>query len=125
MYASQGFRPFPRTTPEAQNTSSAVVREFGDAPAPSKNRQAMRARDLLCMSTGHAQDATLPALTSPDGDWIETFLSLSVEYAPGAHFPYNTGASFMLSAILQKVSGEKLPDCLAPRLCTKIRPVCA
>ncbi|MDR1540411.1 MAG: beta-lactamase family protein [Clostridiales bacterium] len=83
---------------------------------PPKNLRAMRVRDLLCMSTGHAEDTTLPILMSPDGDWIKMFLSLPVEYEPNTHFLYNTGASFMLSAILQKAAGEKLLDYLAPRL---------
>ncbi|MEA5048086.1 MAG: serine hydrolase [Eubacteriales bacterium] len=83
---------------------------------PSENLCAMRVRDLLCMSTGHAQDTTLPLLLSADGDWVKTFLSLPVEYSPDTHFLYNTGASFMLSAILQKVTGAKLLDFLANRL---------
>ncbi|MDL2294876.1 serine hydrolase, partial [Ruminococcaceae bacterium OttesenSCG-928-D13] len=38
-----------------------------EAPAePSKNLRAMRVRDLLCMSTGNAQDTLLPVLMSPD-----------------------------------------------------------
>ncbi|GHT53439.1 hypothetical protein FACS1894106_4290 [Spirochaetia bacterium] len=85
-------------------------------PEAPENLRVMRVRDLLCMSTGHEKDTTLPVLMSRDGDWIKTFLSLPVEHAPDTHFLYNTGASFMLSAILQKVSGEKMLDYLAPRL---------
>src|SRR5690606_24935829 len=37
-------------------------------------------------------------------------------HKPGTHFVYNTPASYMLSAIVQKVSGQKLVDYLKPRL---------
>jgi CubicO group peptidase (beta-lactamase class C family) len=44
------------------------------------------------------------------------FLSLAVEYQPGSWFVYNTGATYMLSAILTKLTGETLVDYLRPRL---------
>ncbi len=73
-------------------------------------------RHLLSMSTGHAED-TFPAMVrSSDGDWVRTFLELPITYPPGTHFLYNTGASFMLSAILQALTGQTLLDYLQPRL---------
>jgi hypothetical protein len=51
-----------------------------------------------------------------DGDWVRGFLELPVENAPGAPFVYNSGASYMLSAIIQKVTGMRLADYLRPRL---------
>ena len=36
--------------------------------------------------------------------------------APGTHFLYNTGASYMLSAIIQRVTGQTLLEYLRPRL---------
>lgn len=88
-----------------------------DAPAePGEYLKAMRVRDLLTMTTGHAKD-TLAALTrSGEKNWARVFLSLPVEYEPGTHFLYNTGATYMLSAILQKVTGQTLLDYLKPRL---------
>ena len=35
---------------------------------------------------------------------------------PGSRFEYNTGATFLLSAVLQKVAGRRLPDYLRTRL---------
>lgn len=49
-------------------------------------------------------------------DWVETFLSLPVEHKPGTFFIYNTFGTYMLSAIVQKVTGEKIVDYLTPRL---------
>jgi hypothetical protein len=48
--------------------------------------------------------------------WVKGFLSLPVEHKPGTHFVYNSGATFMLSAIIQKVTGKTLLEYLTPRL---------
>jgi CubicO group peptidase (beta-lactamase class C family) len=89
-----------------------------DAPAePGANLKAMRVRDLLCMSTGHHADAisSFPYL-DPAVSQTRAFLALPVAHKPGTHFVYNTPASFMLSAIVQKVTGTPLVDYLRPRL---------
>ena len=84
-----------------------------DAPAePSRNLKAMRISDLLRMSTGHQ---TEPPRTS-DEPWTKTFLAHSVPFKPGTHFQYNTSATYMLSAIIQQVTGETVLDYLRPRV---------
>ena len=80
------------------------------------NLAAMKVHHLLSMSTGHAEDTLLPLREAQGKTWVETFLALPVTYEPGTHFLYNTGASYMLSAIIQKVTGERLLDYLRPRL---------
>jgi CubicO group peptidase (beta-lactamase class C family) len=79
---------------------------------PSKNLKAMRVRDLLIMSTGHDSE---PKFT-PDTPWVKTFLNHPVPFKPGTHFLYNTPATHMLSAIVQKVTGKTVLDYLKPRL---------
>ena len=89
-----------------------------EAPAqPSDNLKQMRVRDLLSMSTGHHADAIerFPYV-DPAKDPVREFLALPVAHKPGTHFVYNTPASFMLSAIVQKVAGTPLVDYLGPRL---------
>ena len=81
----------------------------------SPNLKSMRIKDLLRMSTGHDQDAT-GRLMGNGTTWVEAFLSLDVEHKPGTHFVYNSAATYMLSAIIQKVTGETLLDYLTPRL---------
>jgi CubicO group peptidase (beta-lactamase class C family) len=82
----------------------------------SENLAAMRVRHLLSMSTGHAED-TLGALFSrEDGDWASAFLSCEVAYSPGTHFVYNSGATYMVAAILQRLTGQTLVEYLRPRL---------
>ncbi|MBR0463161.1 MAG: beta-lactamase family protein [Clostridia bacterium] len=75
---------------------------------PSENLKAMTIADLLMMGSGNAKD-TFPAMMAvrndPDADFVRVFLNQPVEYKPGTHFVYNTGATYMLSAILTKVTG--------------------
>jgi CubicO group peptidase (beta-lactamase class C family) len=83
----------------------------------SENLAALEIRHLLSMSVGRKSDsvATMVGNTAQP-DWAKTFLSLPIEYAPGEVFLYDTGATFMLSAIVQKVTGQRVADYLQPRL---------
>jgi CubicO group peptidase (beta-lactamase class C family) len=84
-----------------------------DAPAdPSTNLKAMRLTDLLRMSTGHQSEP--PRRT--DEPWAKTFLKHAVPFKPGTHFLYNTSATYMLSAAVQKATGQTLLEYLKPRL---------
>jgi CubicO group peptidase (beta-lactamase class C family) len=94
-----------------------VVSFFDDEDLPDKisdNLAAMRIRHLLTMTTGHSQD-TIEAL-SRDRRMVRSFLGLDVDHQPGTVFVYNSGATYTLSAILQKLTGETLLDYLRPRL---------
>ncbi len=83
------------------------------APAdPPGNLKSMRVRDLLTMSAGHQDEMNLRAAK----DWVAEFLAHPVPHKPGTHFRYNTPATYMLSAIVQKVTGETVVDYLQPRL---------
>lgn len=74
----------------------------------------MTVRDLLMMSAGMETDPIGKARNSKD--WPNAFLSSKIEHKPGTVFKYNNMATFMLSAIVQKATGEKLFDYLKPRL---------
>lgn len=112
-----------------------------DAPTnPSENLKAMRVRHLLSMNTGHKTDTTehvyqhlyqispfgpwlhqkeymtRHGLADGENNWPKVFLSLPVEYQPGTWFVYNTGATYMLSAVLTKLTGESLVEYIRPRL---------
>ena len=90
-----------------------------EAPAePSANLRAMRVRDLLRMNTGHQTEAPI-RVDDPTGQkdtWTKTFLGHPVPFKPGTHFLYNSPATYMLSAIVQKVTGKTVLDYLRPRL---------
>ena len=67
------------------------------------------------MSVGQEPDPTVKLALGSE-DWVKDFLALPIVHQPGSRFLYNTMASFMLSAIIQKVTGEKVIDYLKPRL---------
>jgi CubicO group peptidase (beta-lactamase class C family) len=97
-----------------------VIKFFPDeAPAdPSVNLRAMRVRDLLRMNTGNQLEAPINVNdpTKQTETWVKTFLTHSVPFKPGTHFLYNSPATYMLSAIVQKTTGMTVLDYLRPRL---------
>lgn len=82
----------------------------------SDHLAAMRVRHLLSMTTGHAVDTWASMVDRPDGDWIKGFFAVPVAHAPGTHFLYNTGATYLLAAIVQQTTGVRLIEYLEPRL---------
>jgi CubicO group peptidase (beta-lactamase class C family) len=94
-----------------------TVLSFFTNDAPKKigaNLAAMKVHHLLSMSTGHDQDTTERVFRSHNP--YKAFLGLPVEHAPGTHFVYNSAASFMLSAIVQQLTGQTLLEYLTPRV---------
>jgi len=91
-----------------------VVQFFPDeAPAElSDNLNQMRVHDLLRMSAGHEEEVSLRTEES----WIRAFLAHPVPFIPGTHFQYNTPATYMLSAIVQKTTGVTVLEYLQSRL---------
>ncbi|MEP7274390.1 MAG: serine hydrolase [Acidobacteriota bacterium] len=86
---------------------------------PSANLSAMRVRDLLRMNTGHQTEAQLfrdePGKTE-NLTWTRKFFAHPVPFKPGTHFLYNSPATYMLSAIVQKTTGQTVLDYLRPKL---------
>jgi CubicO group peptidase (beta-lactamase class C family) len=80
----------------------------------SENLAAMRVKDLLTMSTGNEKEPTQLCVKSEN--WARTFLAQNIAHAPGTHFMYNSAATYMCSAIVQKVTGQTVLDYLTPRL---------
>jgi CubicO group peptidase (beta-lactamase class C family) len=70
-------------------------------------------QNLLTMSVG--QD-TEPWVMGSDGDWITAFLKTAPVHKPGTVFKYNNTATFMLSAIVQQVTGQTVFDYLQTRV---------
>lgn len=78
--------------------------------------QDLRVRHLLTMSTGHQKDTTGYMVRRRDGDWAGAFFSRPLRYEPGTYFLYNSGATYMLSAIVQRLTGQRVSEYLTPRL---------
>lgn len=82
----------------------------------SPNLAAMKVKHLLTMSTGQVND-TIPLMrNAKDTTWVKTFFNTPVEKEPGTYFLYNTGATYLLSAIVHKTTGQNVVDYLKPRL---------
>ncbi len=72
------------------------------------NKQRMQLRHLLTMATGHTEDTT-NAITVT-GDWVKAFFDLPLPEEPGTRFLYNSGASVVVSAIVQAKTGMTTED---------------
>ncbi len=110
-------------TGEGRLSVEDTVLSFFPDDAPEQvhaNLAAMRVRHLLSMSTGHDKDSMEALFEQPEGNWVRGFLAAPVEHEPGTHFVYNSGATYMLSAIVQKLTGLTLLDYLRPRLLTPL-----
>ena len=80
----------------------------------SDNLAAMRVKDLLAMASGHEKEPTGAMVASEN--WVRTFLGAPIAHAPGSVFMYNSGATYMCSAIVQQVTGQRMLQFLTPRL---------
>ncbi len=100
---------------EGRMTIDDLVLEYFPEDAPdtiSAQLKAMRVRDLLRMATGQHVEPAFGSATN----WPKVFLAQEVVHKPGTYFLYNTAATFMLSAIVQKATGMSVLDFLRPRL---------
>ena len=94
----------------------AVVGFFPDdlPAAVSENLAKLTVRHLLTMSTGHTVEPSLYA--APGGNWAKQFLATPIDHEPGLPFLYNTPATHMVGAIVQKLTRQDLISYLRPRL---------
>ena len=74
----------------------------------------LRVRDLLSMSVGHGKDPTMEMVK--EENWVKAFLAWPMVNPPGRDFLYNSGATYLCSAIVQGLTGQKIVDYLKPRL---------
>jgi CubicO group peptidase (beta-lactamase class C family) len=81
----------------------------------SENLKKLEIRHLLTMTSGHDVEPNHKNMAEGQ-DWVEYFLSAPFVHEPGTFYLYNSMATYVLSAIVQKVTGEKVIDYLYPRL---------
>ncbi len=72
-------------------------------------------KEVLMMSDGQEPDPTHDVV-GRDTNWIKGFLSTPFLHEPGSEFLYNSLGTYMLSAIIKKVTRQKTIDYLKPRL---------
>ena len=81
---------------------------------PSENLRSLRVRDLLTMNMGASR--TDAEGDDPGGDWAKALLANTFDVKPGTRFRYDSGATYLLSCIVERRSGRRLMDLLAARL---------
>ena len=98
----------------------------------SERMRRLKLRHLLSMSSGHdkcaigrysskhswrSEGQTMPA---DKRAWVKNFLEDELPFEPGERFVYNSGASFMLSAVIKRVTGLNISEYLRTRLFDKL-----
>ncbi len=77
----------------------------------------MTIRDMLMMRTCHAATTYKYDL---DYEWVKSFFTVEPTHQPGKFFRYDTSASHVLCALVERVSGQKMLDFLIERVLNKI-----
>ena len=73
----------------------------------------MTVRDLLTMQSGIKPDWGMRAKTT---EWIKTFLGKPIPNKPGEVFAYDSMVTYMISAIVQKVTGKTVLEYLKEKM---------
>ena len=81
----------------------------------SENLAQLRVRDLLTMNVGKKDH-----LLRDGGDWVKEFLSKDFFRKPGTGFKYDSDATYMLAASVEKKSGMKMMDYLQKNMFDQI-----
>lgn len=80
----------------------------------SENLKALTIQNLLTMSSGMEKEPDF--IRESVNDWVQAYLAVPINNKPGSKFAYSSLATFMLSAIIQKVTGKTVAEYLKPRL---------
>lgn len=73
-------------------------------------------RDLLMMATAHSSTS----YTRDDPDWVWTFFNRAPSHPPGTIFSYDTAATVVLTAIVERLAGMPFLDSMRPRFLNPI-----
>lgn len=93
--------------------NDTIGRYISMPPSASKNVRAITVRDLLTMQSG------IPVNTKMrihETEWLRAYLSKKNTAVPGTRWAYDSIMSYILSAIVQKATGQMLMDFLQDRL---------
>jgi len=74
-------------------------------------------RDLLCMQSCHRQTTYKRDLKK---NWLQSFFITQPEKPPGTLFHYDTSATYVLTALAERQSGQELMDFLRSRFLDQI-----
>lgn len=75
--------------------------------------RALRVEDLLTMRTAHGQSTYTRVA---DDDWVRTFFTVPPTRPPGSVFAYDTSATLVLTALVERLSGLPFEEFFAARI---------
>jgi len=84
----------------------------------SNGTHSITVRNLLHMTSGKLE--FFDEFKTKNQDNVKKFMQYPVEAEPGEKFFYSNGCTYMLSRIVEKISGETLRNFLVPRLFDKL-----
>lgn len=96
------------------DTDMLVADIFGLSSEMGEVAATLKVHHLLSMSSGHGECSMPDIVKSSDG--VAAFFKKEFDYIPGTDFSYDTGASYMLSAIITKITGKTMLDYLQEKL---------
>jgi CubicO group peptidase (beta-lactamase class C family) len=83
---------------------------------PGSHAAAMTVEDLLTMRSGHGAEVSGSVWRGISTSWVAEFFKIPIPHPPGTVHVYSSAASYMLSAIVTRITGETADDYLRPRL---------
>lgn len=108
------------------NLSDKVISFFEDEADKylpeniSDNLKAMTIEDLITMRCGHNREISGSEWRPLKTSWIKAFFEEPVVHKPGDYYCYSSGNSYMLSAIVQKVTGKTAHQYLEEGILNKL-----
>ena len=88
-----------------------------DVPAEvSPHLAALRLRHVLDMTIGHDVETWPSDDVAESVTWAQKVLAAPIPHEPGTHWIYNTPSTYLLSCIVQRITGGRMLDYLTPRL---------
>ena len=90
---------------------------------PDEKLLRMTVKNLLSMTTGHATCPIMKAfgMGLEPVDWVKLFIDEPIVYEPGTHFVYDNCATYMVSAIIRKTTGQNTREYLIPRIFSPLK----
>lgn len=83
----------------------------------SDSLAAITVHDLLCMQSGMPVDTRMRTV---EKEWLHFYLAQPMLAMPGTRFNYDSIVTYLLSAIVQSVEGQKIIDLLKKRIFTPL-----
>lgn len=86
-------------------------------PVVSDSLSAITVHDLLCMQSGLPVDTHMRTV---EKEWLQFYLAQKMLAMPGTKFNYDSIVTYLLSAIVQSIEGQKIIDLLKKRIFTPL-----